>query len=277
MIKVILLVVALTIVSAQNDDSREQNMEFGAQYVARKAIEAGAVPNVTYKVAGTCEQTFYNPGRYYYYQELVGDDDTTFSALYFVGVNSDQTRQVVSYSYATTSDFNAISFVAGDASPEPYVQLDVTYLHDIDYVTDQLLQYTGEEWTPSSETDKPVTEEDFNSDVWIQFMLRFGMSSIVEAVVADPNNALIKVDFHVSQIFNLTVEDFVTSPVEGWDGDGGFVSDPGHSYTFDFELQNDQGVKLRAALTVSYSCGGMGFDGPNIGSSSYQVVDGPQI
>ena len=109
----------------------------------------------------------------------------------------------------------------------------------------------------------------------IQYVLRFGVSSILEAVVADPKSTFIKADnsyFHVSQIFNITVQDYETSPVEGWDGDGGFVASDGHSYTFDFELQNEQGVKLRASLSVNYSEGDMGFDGPNITSSSYQVV-----
>ena len=171
------------------------------------------------------------------------------------------------------TDLATIEFTPGDSSIGPYAQIEFYNLHGEDDLADasttRQFKYTGDKFTPSQSAKRtPVTEDDFNGQAVPQYLLCVGVVDVLKKWKADWE---LVYPFHVSEIFNITYEEFETQPDSDWDGDGGFVSSPGRIYRFEIELTDSTTYDVISAnFAVRYDMGYMGGGDPSVDYSNYQ-------
>ena len=286
MIKYAVLVLLLALASAHFPDYKfitdhrgKLSLDFGAQFVVQKAIQAQEVPAGEYKVHKIYFANMDDNDRKTFDVQLVATNGKTLRAFYCVEFNSTtNTRQVIYYGFIVDSTLRSAVFSAED-SPEEMIpeselplldfrdETEQTIYDDIFVTETPLLGYTGEEWIVGATENEmivdsfygslevaitPESTTAFNHNSNLQGLLLFGLDQVLNSIFNDPDNTSIQgsanSQFHISRIIGIKDNKPDMDSVFQQEGPGG--SSP-ETYEFDVEVQNEQGVTLRINFTAN--------------------------
>ena len=315
MIKYTVLILLLALASAQQSDDHSPgtmhatdirgklSLEFGAQFVVQKAIQAQEIPASEYKV-DKINSAFidYNNGeRQIFDVQLVATNGQTLRAFYCVTFDyKTNTRQVIYYGFVADSHLSSVVFSAEDSQEEMISEAELPLLDlndefeqvisdDLFAIEAPLLAYTGEEWI-AGETEHEMTFDlyfgtmidvaiipesttAFNRSPHLQALLIFGLDQILNSIFNDPSNTSIQdsanSQFHISRIIGIKMNKPDLSTVVLPEGPMGAVD----TYEFDVEVQDEQGVRLKINFTAEDRYDVDVYNGVDVDSYRFRPVN----